>query len=167
MNQAVASGLSTADIVGFGVALFSCFFAQGVALYIWYRRSREEHRREQRRIEEKHEQERKEQLAQLQEIINKDIGSVRREVEDIREELTEQERLQSQRNEQLHGHLRRIEESRPSREEVERNMTQLKELVLLTKSDLEKAVMSGFQQVDRRFDEFRDYTRDLVTSRRD
>lgn len=159
--------VTMAEWISFAIVLFTFFCGQAVALFIWYRRHKADQKRERVRIEEKQDKERVQQLEKLQAIVDKDIGTVREEVSDIRKEISQQERVQSQRNEQLHGHLRRLEESRPTREEMEKNMAQIKELVVSTKADLERAVTLGFQNIDRRFDEFKDYARDLWAKRGD
>lgn len=166
MTEVAVDSVSIADWVGFAVTLFIFFCSQAVALFIWYRRHKADQNKERTRLEEKQEHARKEQLKELQHIVDKDIGAVREEVADIRNDLEKQQETQRQRNEQLHGHMRRIEESRPTREEMERNMSQLKELVITTKADLEKAVATGFNNLDRRFDEFKEYAKDLMNSSR-
>lgn len=166
MTDVATNSVTISDWVGFALTLFVFFCSQAVALFIWYRRHKADQKAERTRLEDKQEHARKQQLKELQTIVDKDIGAVREEVADIRSDIEKQEEIQRQRNEHLHGHMRRIEESRPTREEMERNLGQLKELVVTTKTDLEKAVAYGFNNLDRRFDEFKEYAKDLMSSSR-
>lgn len=150
MTEAAADSVTLSDMIGFAITLFVFFCSQAVVLYIWYQR----HKREQKK-------DRDEQFTRLQGIVEKDIGALKLEVEEVRQDMEKQERVQCQRNEQLHGHLRSLEASRPTREEMEKNMAQLRDLVISTKKDLERAVGDGFKQLDRRFDEFKDYAKEL------
>ena len=158
--------IELAEWVGFSITLFCFFAAQGLALFMWYKKYQRETKLDAQRLEERQEQARKEQFEQLQSVVDKDIGSVRSEVADLRKEVAQQEEAHRRSNEQIHGHLRRVEESRPTREEMERNMSQLKELVTMTKVDIERAVTSGFHTLDRRFDEFKEYAKDLWATRK-
>jgi len=155
----------TTQWLQFALTLFCLFVAQIVALYIWYQRQKTDRNAEQVRLEERHEDLRKQQLEELHAIVERDIGVVKVEVDQVKKRLCSDQTLQRERNEQLHGHLRRIETTRPTREEMDKNVNQLKELMLTTKGDLAQAMTVGFNNLDRRFDEFREYTRDMIHER--
>tara|TARA_Y100001956_G_scaffold65932_1_gene67217 strand:- start:221 stop:724 length:504 start_codon:yes stop_codon:yes gene_type:complete len=147
------------------VTLFCVFLAQGVALFIAYRMYKFNNEKEQRRIEERQEDARRRQLEDIRQMIDNDLGTVRDEVADVRNSVSEQDRLHKAVHEQLHGRIGMIEKSRPTREEMDRNLLHHKELILSMKGDLERTISVGFKNVDRRFDEFKEYTRDVLSAR--
>lgn len=143
-------GVSVEFMVSLGVTLFCFFGAQAVTLWVWYRK----HKRDQK-------VDRDQQLQKLQEVVDKDVGNIRREVSSIREEMHSNEESQRQRNEQLHGHMRRIEESRPTRTEMKEQLSSLKETITQVETRLTASVAMGFDRLDKRFEEFKEYAKEL------
>lgn len=146
----MGEAVSVEFMLGLGVTLFCFFGAQAVTLWIWYRK----HKRDQKL-------DRDQQLEKLQEVVDKDIGKVWKEVSNIRQEMHENEETQRQRNEQLHGHMRRIEESRPTRTEMKEQLASLKDTISQVETRLTASVSTGFDRLDKRFEEFKEYAKEL------
>lgn len=142
--------LSLEFMLGLGVTLFCFFGGQAVALWIWYKR----HQRDQAK-------DREEQLDKLQQVVDKDIGKVWKEVTNIRTQIRNNEATHAEQNEQLHGHLRRIEESRPSRPEMKEQLASLEKTISAVEDRLSNSVNIGFDRLEKRFDEFKEYAKDL------
>lgn len=150
-----------AEIIGFALTLFVFVGAQAVTLFIWYHKHRRDQERDRREAAADQENHRKKQLHELKTLIDRDIGSVKEEVGGLRRRMDSYETVSKERDEQLHGHLRRIEVDRPTRAEMNKEISRLKEVVSDVKVDLTKAVDDGFKNLNLRFDEFKGYARAL------
>lgn len=152
---------TTPQIVTVVLTLLTFLGAQAVALFIWYRKHKADREREIKEQAKEQQFHRKEQLADLKKLIDRDIGSVKEEVGGLRERLESYEEVQRDRNEQLHGHLRRIENDRPTRGEMNKEIAHLRNDITSVKEELTRSVDAGFHNLNRRFDEFKEYARDL------
>jgi chromosome segregation ATPase len=151
--------VTASDWLSNAVTLFCFFVAQVVAIWLWSRRER-------RLRDEQEEARREHQLTKMKSMLDKDIDKVTSDVDELRKSLAQSEHRHKQGREQLHGHLRRVEESRPTRQEMEKELGQMRDTILTVKQDLQNEIRSGFEVVGKRFDEFKDYARDLWGNQR-
>lgn len=148
------SEISSADLLTAGVALFCFFGAQLVAVWVWSKK-------EQREREEREDARRREQLVEMRRMLDSDISKLDADVDALRLDLQQSDHRHKQGREQMHGHLRRIEESRPTRQEMEKELGQMRDTIITVKKDLQAEIRTGFDTVGKRFDEFKEYARDL------
>lgn len=155
------SEVSASELMAMGVALFCFFGAQLVAVWVWLRKEKKDRERYEANR-------RREQFEEMKAVIDKDIdhvsqdvGKVSQEVDNLRQAIDQSDHRHKQGREQMHGHLRRIEESRPTRQEMEKELNQMKDTILAVKQDLQNEIRNGFDGIGKRFDEFKDYARDL------
>lgn len=132
--------MTTVELIKLGVGLFTFFGAQIVAVWLFFRR-------EKARDQQLREEDRRQQLKQMKEIIDKDLGEIR---EDIK--------LVDDRHTKNYEHIR---ESRPTRPEMEREIQLLRSVIESQGVAQQNMMAAGFEAINRRFDEFKEYMKDL------
>lgn len=150
----MVDAITASEWLAAAVTLFCFLGAQVVAIWLWMRRER----RDRHAYEEAR---RAEQLKEMKRMIDNDVGKVTEDVDQLKEAMAKSDHRHKQGREQLHGHLRRIEESRPTRQEMEKELGQMRDTIITVKQDLQTEIRTGFEVVGKRFDEFKDYARDL------
>ena len=132
--------MTTVELIKLGAGLFTFFGAQMVAAWFFFRREKAQDKRAR-------EEDRRHQLKQMKEIIDKDIG-------EIREDL----RVVDDRHTKNYAHIR---ETRPTRPEMEREIQMLRNILESQGNAQQNTMAAGFEAINRRFDEFKEYMKDL------
>lgn len=146
--------MTVADWVALVVALTSFLGAQAVAIYLF----RHKERRAGARLREA---ERKAQLEQMKSIVDEDIERVGERISELLSDISKVRAEIRELANQSNQRYEHIKESRPTRGEMEKELKRIRELVLSQGESQQSAINTGFASMDRRFDEFRDYMRDI------